>query len=255
MLVSGRVFHLDGSQIECKILSPMKVHQKSFIFGRVPSMCLQVLLRENGFGHPSGKLAIRNLTNPLINCSKHSFWCFLWRKQANQSTQKSEGKLRVEHSAGTHCPKSSFANCRAKTTFSRFCSKSSPKDKLCKIAGQSDVLQALVEAKAKSQALQTARQSERSPGSGLNHRQKSSFANCSAKWRSPGSGRNHSQKSSFCKLPGKVTFSRLWLKTIVKSQTLQTVGQSDVLQAPVETIGQKSSFANYQAKWRSPSFG
>ena len=67
-----------------------------------------------------------------------------------------------------------------------------------------------------------------------------------------------------------MTFSRLWLKSIAKSQglqtagqsdvlqalveiiaksqALQTVGQSDVLQALVEIIAKSQAFANCQAK-------
>ena len=47
-----------------------------------------------------------------------------------------------------------------------------------------------------------------------------------------------------------MTFSRLWLNRLAKSQTLQTVGQSDVLQALFETITKSQASANWRAKWR-----
>ena len=71
-------------------------------------MFLHVLLRQNGFGHPSEKLVVAQpLHDSICQCSKLSF-CYesmgqlrgavsIEQKQANQRTQKSEGKLRLEY--------------------------------------------------------------------------------------------------------------------------------------------------------------
>ena len=137
--------------------------------------------------------------------------------------------------------KSSSANRRAKWQFSRLWSKSSPKVKLCKLLGQSDNLQALVEIIAKSQALQTPGQSDvlQALIKIIAKNQASQTARQSDVLRALVDTIAKSQ--ALPNPPGKVKFSRLWSKQQPKVKALQTVGVKWRSPGSGKNHGQKSS--------------
>ena len=112
------------------------------ILRRVSGMCLHVLLRENGFAHPAGKIAVAQSTHySTCQCSTLSFFyescwvlCLFGRNQQTSTLKR----LKATCAWNILIPK---------------CAQS----QTLQTAGQSDFLQSLVEVIAKSQALQTAR--------------------------------------------------------------------------------------------------
>ena len=114
----------------------------SILSSRVPGMCLHVLLRENGFAHPAGKIAVAQSTHySTCQCSTLSF-CYesCW----------------VLCLFGTNQQTSTLKRLKATCAWNILIPKCAQRQTL-QTVGKNYFLQALLEIIPKSQALQTAR--------------------------------------------------------------------------------------------------